>query len=401
MSVIRLGVVGHGKRVSAFIRHVLRKAEPESVQPEIRVAGIVDPDETGARARLDERDCRDVVFYKTIDEMARRAKLDGLLIGTRCNLHTPYALQAACYDIPVFLEKPVSVNMRQAVSLEHAFLRSKSPPVVVSFPLRVSPLCVHARRLIQAGAVGSAEHISAVNYVSYGAAYWEKGYRDYKVTQGLFLQKATHDFDYLTFLMGAEITQVAAMANWGRVFGGKKRAGLTCGKCAEQRTCRESPQNRFRNGSGSRDDHLCTFSVDCGSPKTGMNEDCSSALLRFASGAHGVYSQVFFSRRDASARGAIVSGYLGTVGFDWYKNELKNVRHHEPFTDVATPAGVASHFGGDIELGRNFLDVIRGRAKSITPLPIGIQSVYACLAAKESSLTGRFVKVRQVGAVKK
>lgn len=399
MSVIRLGVAGHGGRVSSFIRHVLREAEPPAVRKEIRVVGIVDPDEAGARARLDERDRGDVVFYKTLDDMMRRARLDGLFIGTRCNLHVPYAIQAAKYNIPLFLEKPVAINMRQARGLETVYEKAKLP-VVVSFPLRVSPLCTMARRLIKDGAAGKPEHITGLNYVPYGTIYWEEGYRNYNITQGLFLQKATHDFDYMMFLMGSNIVRVAAMANWGRVFGGKKRSGLVCSKCSEQWQCRESPQNRLRNGSGgSLKDHPCDFNLDCGSPRTGMNEDCSSALFEFASGAHGIYTQVFFARRDAAARGATLSGYLGTVSFDWYKNELKRVRHHEPFTDTLNPAGGASHFGGDNELALNFLDVIQGRAKSLTPITAGIQSVYACLAAKESSLKGRFVKVRQVGAV--
>ena len=47
-------------------------------------------------------------------------------------------------------------------------------------------------------------------------------------------------------------------------------------------------------------------------------------------------------------------------------------------------------------LAENFMDVIRGTAKSRTPIAEGIQSAYACLAAKESATKGRFVKVRQV-----
>jgi len=56
-----------------------------------------------------------------------------------------------------------------------------------------------------------------------------------------------------------------------------------------------------------------------------------------------------------------------------------------------------SHFGGDTELSLDFVGLIRGTCKSRTPIEAGIQSVYACLAARESALTGRFVKVRQVG----
>lgn len=391
--MIRLGVVGHGGRISAVIKSVFRVADPG-----VRVVGIVDPGEAGARSRLEEIDKADVVFYKTLPDMMKRANLDALAIGTRCNLHAPYAIQAARYDVPLFLEKPVAIDMRQAMALERAFEKSRCK-VVVSFPLRVSALSRMTRDLIEKGAVGTPEHISAVNQVPYGMGYWTSAYRNFAITQGLFLQKATHDFDYMSYLMGSPIVRVAAMASYGRVFGGRKRKGLVCSKCKEQDDCLESPRNRKRNHSGGAlTDHLCPFSVDCGDVKSGTNEDCSSALLEFASGAHGVYSQVFFSRRDAAARGATVSGYLGTVQFDWYQNQLKYVRHHAPFTDTVKPDSGMSHFGGDDVLGDQFIDLIRGKGVSHTPIAVGLQSVYACLAAKESAETGRFVKVRQVGS---
>ena len=56
-----------------------------------------------------------------------------------------------------------------------------------------------------------------------------------------------------------------------------------------------------------------------------------------------------------------------------------------------------SHFGGDLELAYDFIGLIQGKTKSRTPIEVGLQSVYACLAAKESAHSGAFVKVRQVG----
>jgi len=390
--MIRLGVVGYGSRINGVIQHNLRQVEPD-----LGVVGIVDPDEQGARQRLAECDREDVVFYKDLDSMVRQGKIDALAIGTRCNLHTPFAIQAAKYDLPLYLEKPVAVNMRQASSLEKAFAKSRCQ-VVVSFPLRVSPLCVLARDYIADGAVGDPVHVTALNYVPYGTVYWEALYRNWEVTQGLFLQKATHDLDYLMYLMDSPIVRVSAMKTVGHVFGGKKKAGLVCSKCREQETCPESPQNRVRNGSGGGNDHPCLFSVDCGSVEENtLNEDASSALVEFASGAHGVYTQVCYPRRDGGTRGATVSGYLGSVGFDWYTNELKRIRYHAPFSATERAGAGASHFGGDTELAHDFIGLIEGTGRSRTPIETGIQSVYACLAAKESSAKGRFVNVRQVG----
>ena len=368
------------------------------VEPDLRVVAIVDPDEEGARQRLAPCDQGDAIFYPTLEEMVRGGNLDSLAIGTRCNLHAPYAAQAASYDLPLFLEKPTAISIEQATALEAAFDGSRCP-VVVSFPLRVSPLCVLARDYVAEGAVGEPVHVAAVNYVPYGTVYWERFYRYYGVSGGLFLQKATHDFDYISYLMGQPMVRIAAMGTWNKVFGGDKAAGLHCSICQEQDTCLESPANRLRNGSGGgRGDHPCLFSVDCGSAETGRNEDCSSALIQFASGAHGVYTQVFYARRDAATRGATVSGYMGTVSFDWYTNELKRVRHHAPFSATEGAGEGASHFGGDTELAHDFIGLIKGTASSRTPIETGLASVYACLAARQSALTGELVDVRQVGA---
>ncbi len=390
--MIRLGVVGCGSRVSDVVKSALRP-----LSPEMRVVGIVDPDQEGARARLGEEDRADCVFYDSVAELVRGAKPDALMVGTRCNLHTPYAIEIAQYDLPLFLEKPVATSMEQAVALEQAFEQSRCP-VVVSFPLRVSPLCELTRQYVEEGAVGPAEHVLAWNYVPYGTSYFDGFYRNFAVTQGLFLQKATHDLDYLMYLMGGSITRVAAAASYGRVFGGNKPAGLRCSQCDEQHTCLESPRHRSRNAHvGEKRDHPCVFGEEIGTPETGMNEDASSALLAFSTGAHGVYTQVFYSRREAAARGAKVSGYHGTLEFDWYTNQLTRVRHHAPFRDTVKGAEGLGHFGGDTALAENFLDLIAGRAESKTPLATGLQSAYACLAAKQSAETGQFVPVRQVG----
>ena len=393
-TALRLGVIGYGRRVHGLIKGSFREVEPD-----LRLVGVVDPNEQGARTRIDDLGAptaEGVRFYDDVPALLREGRLDAVALGTRCNLHTPYAVELAQARLPLFLEKPVAISMEQAVALERAY-ENAAAPVVVSFPLRVSPLCELARGYVADGAVGEAVHVSAVNYVPYGTVYWEQPYRDYDITGGLFLQKATHDFDYLMYLLGQPITRVAAMATRGRVFGGAKPAGLRCSRCDETATCQESPENRRRNGSGgSLDDHACVFSVDSGSGLH-RNEDCSSALLEFADGSHGVYTQVFFARRDAGCRGATVSGYRGTVRFDWFTGELQRIRHHAPFSATERASGDATHFGGDLELARNFFAVVRGGAASRTPIETGIQSAYACLAARASAASGSFVPVRQVG----
>ena len=105
--------------------------------------------------------------------------------------------------------------------------------------------------------------------------------------------------------------------------------------------------------------------------------------------------------RREGCRGAIVTGPKGKLSFDWKKeNEgIHYVEHHRPYqTTVTLGTGDSmAHSGGDIELGRNFIDVIRYGAKSCAPIQAGLRSVFTCLAAREAAQTGRWVDVRQVG----
>ena len=360
---MKLGIIGLGHRTKSILN------ELRGLDPEIRVTALLDRNPQAALERLPEEERPGVSLHESVDSLITRGRPDAVIIATRCDTHTPYAIEVARYDLPLFLEKPVAHSMEQALALEEAFSRSRIP-VVVGFPLRVSSLCERAKTLLDQGAIGRLEHLLAVNYVPYGTVYFDSWYRDYQTTQGLFIQKATHDFDYLAYLAGAPIKRVAAMASTGRVF-------------------------RDASTKGSRPDPDACYYEGIGTPETGMNEDASSALLEFANGAKGVYTQVFYTKRYGR-RGATLSGFRGSLQFDWHENKVTTFHHRIPYTDVSTAGDVGSHFGGDRMLAQNFLDVVRHQAPSLTPIRVGLESVYACLAAKESARTQRFVEVRQM-----
>ena len=334
---------------------------------DLRVVGMVEPDQVRAEEALTDEEKRGVGFFRTVDELVEKARPDALAIGTRCHLHAAYACEAAAYDLPVFLEKPVAVSMEQALALETAYAAS-SAKVVVSFPLRASGLLSDVMDLVRSPEMGGAEHLLGVNYVPYGNVYFDSWYRDFSITQGLFLQKATHDFDYLALLAGAPIVRVAATISQGRVFR----------DVMDQTGCDDA-----------------AYFEDIGSPESGMNEDSSNALLEFANGVKGLYTQVFYAKGEAQARGATISSYKGTVNFDWYKNQIRHVCHASGKSREWQGRDAGGHFGGDAVLGQNFSDVVQNGAESVSPLSAGLSSVFSCLAAKESARTGCFVDVHQ------
>ena len=100
------------------------------------------------------------------------------------------------------------------------------------------------------------------------------------------------------------------------------------------------------------------------------------------------------ARKEARKRGATLFGYKGTIEFDWYRDEVKVYMHHTPITrSYKFDSSVMAHFGGDSVLAYNFINVMRGKEKSIAPLEAGILSSRMCIKAKESSLKDEFVDI--------
>jgi predicted dehydrogenase len=383
--MIRVAVIGFGVRSLSVMRS-LKKWENK-----VQLAAIADKDLPAAKKRLADSDLKaeQPRYYDSADELLRDAdSFDALFIGTRCDEHTPIAVKAAATDLPLFLEKPVATTNQQLTELADAF-RGRDSKVVVSFPLRVTPLCRKATEIIRSGRLGAINQIHAFNFVNYGGVYYGQWYRDYDITGGLWLQKATHDFDYIHHLAAADPVAIAAM-HTRNIFGGDKPENLRCSTCDETDTCPESPKNsklRGDDGNAGKDDHFCMFS------KAIKHQDAGSALVLYADGTHSSYSQNFVTRRRAHGRGARITGYLGTLHFDWATNVIRLTEHHGDKVEELSPNAGEDHFGGDEALCKNFLAVIQHQAAPITTLNDGLISAATCLAARTSAETQSFQKI--------
>lgn len=371
---MRLGVIGYGTR----LRHMV--GEFKKADPACELAAITEIN----LQRLKEEpgmDNDEIELFEDAGEMLRTMNLDGVAIGTRCSLHTKFALKVLETGLPLFLEKPVATTYEDLGLLSQAN-EATSSEVVVSFPLRGSKLVSLAKEIVDSGKIGTVEHVQAVNNVPYGGIYYQGWYRDENETRGLFLQKATHDFDYITYLLGKKPVTVCAMKS-KQIFKGSKPAGLRCTECDEQDACLESAVLKRLNNDFVPGENCC-FAVDTG------NEDSGSALIKYDSGMHISYSQNFFARRGAQARGARLFGYKGTLEFDFYTGILKIYMHHTPRVETYELEQTGVHHGGDATIARNFVDIMRKRNISKFSLETGILSALICLKARESALTNTF-----------
>lgn len=383
---MKIAIIGYGSRIRSLVKEMI------NMYSSCKLTAIADiaVEETKKKLEEDGFDTAKVRIFKDADELLQNGDYDGVFIGTRCSLHTNMALKVLPLHVPLFLEKPVATNMEDLMKLRDAY-KKYGGKVVVSFPLRVTLQAKLVKEIVDSGKIGTIEHVQAVNNVPYGRIYYHNWYRDENETQGLFLQKATHDFDYINYILGIKPVRVCAMKS-KQIYKGKKPAGLMCKDCDEHETCPESPQNIIKYACDEPRGPFCCFAEDTG------NEDSGSALIEYETGMHVSYSQNFFARKNAAARGARFLGYKGTVEFDWFKEEVKVFMHQTPRVETYTIDPVAlskGHSGGDSALLENFIDIVKGKdVKSVSPLDAGLLSILMCLKAKESAITKTFQDIK-------
>lgn len=379
----KIGIVGYGLRSDTMMKAF------ESIEADISISAIADPRKDEIKKTLENRKYFEAVnYYNDIDQMLESERLDGVLIGTRCSLHTDYAIKVLQRSIPLFLEKPVCISEQQLSRLSAA-AKGKEDICVVSFPLRLSEITLEMKRIVDSGMLGKITMVQAINNVPYGSVYYHSWYRDEAETGGLFLQKATHDLDYIKFLIGEDIVSVAAKSAKLH-FKGDKPAGLKCTDCAEYRTCRESSYVVKNFMYETVQGEYCCFAKDTG------NMDCASTIFTTQSGAIISYSQNFVVKKSAARRGARIIGTEGSIEFDFYTGEIREDRYFSPNTVTHKfnfPDGM--HFGGDARLAIDFVNVLNGMpAKS--SLTDGLKSAALCLAAVKADKEGKFLSVPQL-----
>ena len=383
MKELNIGVIGYGLRVGMIFAGLYKN----ELGVKVNLTAVCDPKgKEGLTEKLTESeiDFTNTCFYSNAEDMLDNEKLDGVMIGTRCNLHTDFAVMVLERKIPLFLEKPVSINYEQFEKLKAVGARAESE-VVVSFPLRITAMVDQVKDLIKRLDIGPIAHVAAFNYPTYGGDYYHNWYRDASLTGGLFLQKATHDLDYINHIVEQKPVEICAMTS-KQIMKGNKPAGLKCGDCPEKMTCGEGPYQTIKVRGDYSHGEYCCYAEDTG------NEDSGTVIVRYESGMHVVYTQNFFTRnKHAAKRGAIIAGEGGVVEFDWQTNEIIVRKHYETGEIRSRVETIAFHGGGDIKLINNFIGVMLGTEKSKTPLEQGLLSAYMCLKAKESAENHTFV----------
>ncbi|MBQ7791919.1 MAG: Gfo/Idh/MocA family oxidoreductase [Clostridia bacterium] len=379
----KIGIIGMGGRMLSLILNEF------GFYPELQIVAVTDIDLAAAKDRLNKvnsLDIETVHFYENTEEMFSNEQLDGVFVATRCDLHKTYAMEVLKRNIPLFLEKPVVTTLEDYYELKQ-MVETSGGVGVTSFPLRLTAILQKVKEIYDSGALGTLSQVQAYNNVSYGRVYYKNWYRDESITGGLFLQKATHDLDYINYVLGQQPVEICAMES-KMVYKGDKPADLKCEDCPEQETCYESTKVIREVAKDEPQGEYCSYGKDVG------NHDSATILMQYADGLHAVYTQNFVARKKAAKRGMRLIGQKATVEFDWVTNEIQLFSHDDFKVErtMVYPESCGGHGGGDYALIRDFVAILNGDTFR-SSLQDGLQSAYLCLKAKESAEKRQFIKV--------
>lgn len=132
------------------------------------------------------------------------ADADAVLIAASTHVHAMLAGMAIDAGLPLFCEKPLAFDLPETVALVEK-AEQRGTAVQVGFQRRFDPAYVEAKRLLDAGELGT---LYMVRLIAHDHTPPPDGY--IPVSGGLFRDSSIHDFDALRWLTGQEVVEVYA-----------------------------------------------------------------------------------------------------------------------------------------------------------------------------------------------
>lgn len=232
MDSIRIMIIGAGgSRGRWFVSQL-------SGHKDFKVVALVDqlPD----AARLIAQDCglSDVPVHTETVEALDAVACDAVLVATSDYEHVSPAVSSLERGKHVFVEKPLAINLEGCQTLVEADRRA-GERTMVGFNLRFAPLYRKLKDLVLEGTVGRVLTIQADEFYYGGRTYFRRWNRLRRYGGGLWITKASHDFDLLYWLSGGLPLRVSASARLTH-YVPKPEGGIRCSDCPIEPTCPDS-----------------------------------------------------------------------------------------------------------------------------------------------------------------
>ena len=329
--------------------------------------------------------------------------LDGIIISSPNYCHLENLRELEDCELALLLEKPLDSNFDKICDVLR-FAENYRGPIVVDHVMRHAPIVAKAKELIDTGAIGKICSASFVQNCFYGNGMYHNFRRTMEGSGGMFIEKATHDFDIMMYLLASRPVKVSAIARL-QAYGGDKPNDLQCRNCEQRLSCKESINNiQYRYGAaemmeikGCND--MCVYAKAVDVPD---NEVC---MIEFENGTFGTYTECFFTPASYSSREYEITGLEGimkisfSLGSDHHKGKvLVSPRFGTPGDAVTYDFDYRNnnHYNGGGEVVKHFCRVINRQETPFTTVRQAFLAEVLGHSATLAAQTGEFVYPEKV-----
>jgi len=196
MTKVKVGIIGAGRIGKIHTDNLLR-------MPEVEIVGVCDV--FADEALEDWASERDInLVTRNSADLIHHPSIDAVFICSSTDTHVPLIREAASAGKHIFCEKPLSMSLERTEEALEA-VRQAGVTLQVGFNRRFDHNFKRVREHVVNGTIG-VPHI--VKITSRDPSPPPKEY--IKVSGGLFMDMAIHDFDMARYLSGSEVTEVYA-----------------------------------------------------------------------------------------------------------------------------------------------------------------------------------------------
>lgn len=385
-------IVGSGHRSLTYA--ALSEIESDKME----IVGVADPNENRRKSISERFNIPEDRCFTSAEELASVPKFaDAIINGTMDHIHveTTIPLLKAGYD--VLLEKPFSVNEKEARELVEA-AEKYGRKVMVCFVLRYAPFYRKIKELILAGEIGDIISIQTCEYVSYHhmstshvRGKWNNSERCHS---SMLLAKCCHDIDIMMWLMSE--TKPYLVSSFGcnkqfRIENAPEKSGTRClVDCPLVDECLYSAKrlyidhpDRWAFYVWDSLEHLSNPTIEdkiellktspygvCAYKSDNNVVDHQTVSVFFENGATGTHNMV--GGTSSGTRTIHITGTKGVIKGDFEKatftlskiDPRPGCEHEDTVFDLKIDND--THGGGDLDLVRDFVAYARGEEPSVS-----------------------------------
>ena len=396
---LRIAIVGTGSRGTHCFGKILLE------RPDVEIAAFCDPNPVRARSAMDFLKIN-LPLYSSVEEMAKKEKLDGAVITAPDYLHRNCAVAALRAGWNILIDKPLATNVRDGRDIIET-ARETGKTVMIGFNLRHHAVLKRMKKIIEEGTLGRVFLAECREYYDGGRTYMSRWNRLFSNTGGLWIHKGSHDFDVLNWLLGfpkplrvSSFAAVNALTPAGIPFPleAGHEPGPSCkncyyaNKCKDRYALKEDEYRLFSEEAAKVDGYIkdrCMYLSDKD------NHDNGLSIVEYENNIKISMMECFICSKNGRIYTLIGDRGLAEVDLEARTITVIPRWHGEKVTyHVNDEKG--GHGGADPKLVDTFCRVLRGEIAAPSTAEHGLLATAIGLAAEISRREHRMVEMSEL-----